>query len=226
VSDSTPGQRLLGKDELDSAADRAPGGFFSHRDYRTREHRVSQQVGPGTFLIANPTLRDPNFVRTVVLLCEHGEQGSMGLVINRPSEVKLVDALAEVSPLPPPEEILFLGGPVQREALLVLHRVATPIPGAQTVCGGIKLGGDMQTLLDLLAGTRGPEDRVRVYAGYAGWGEGQLEEELSIGSWVTCPAEPQFVFDAESSPLWANVLRSLGEEYAYLVNMPLDPRVN
>jgi putative transcriptional regulator len=150
----------------------------------------------------------------------------MGLVINRPSDMKVVDALADVTPRPPDHEILFLGGPVQRDSLLVLHRVTKAIPGAQAVCQGIALGGDMQTLLELLASEREPEDRVRVYAGYAGWGEGQLDEELKVGSWITCPARKHFVFDAEPGKLWAEVLRSLGSEFAYLVTMPLDPRVN
>jgi putative transcriptional regulator len=187
---------------------------------------VSQAVGPGTFLIANPTLGDPNFVRTVVLLCEHNDKGSMGLVINRPSEIRLVDALGDASPLPPPEEILYLGGPVQRDALLVLHRAAKAIPGAQAIRDGISLGGDMQTLLDLLASKRQTGDRVRVYAGYAGWGEGQLDEELGTGSWIVCPAKGHFVFDAEPDTLWEEIIRSLGSEYAYLMSMPVDPRVN
>lgn len=183
-------------------------------------------VGPGTFLIANPTLRDPNFLRTVVLLCEHNEQGSMGLIVNRPSEAKLADALSVTVPLKS-EEHLFVGGPVQPDSLLVLHRVAKTIPGAKPIADGIAFGGDMEALLGLLAVPRNDTgDRVRVYAGYSGWGAGQLDQELEAGGWITCNAEARFVFDVEPSRVWIEVLRSLGEEYAHLATMPLDPRVN
>jgi putative transcriptional regulator len=188
---------------------------------------VSQvEVGPGTFLIASPTLLDPNFQRTVVLMCEHNERGSMGLVINRRSDVALAEALAGVEIALPPDEHLFLGGPVQRDVLLVLHRTARLVPGAQPVKDGIALGGDMQVLLALLGAGRGGGDRVRVYAGYAGWGVGQLARELESGSWVTCPAAARFVFDVAPSEVWAEVLRSLGPDYARLATVPLDPRVN
>lgn len=187
---------------------------------------MTSEVGPGTFLIASPVLSDPNFARSVVLLCEHNERGSMGLVVNRPTDAKLVDVVSGISVPLPPEERVYYGGPVQPEALLVLHRVAKSITGEQAIAAGMALGGDMQELIQLMVDPREPEDRVRVYAGYAGWGAGQLESELLQGGWITCSADARFVFDIESSEVWAEVLRSLGSEYAYLVNMPLDPRVN
>ncbi len=186
----------------------------------------NDQIEGGTLLIASPTLRDQNFVRTVVLLCEHSEKGSMGLVVNRPSETRVADALRGVTTLPPPEEILFSGGPVQAEILLVLHKVERAINGAQPVADGMALGGDMQVLVDLLAAKRSPEDRVRVYAGYAGWGAGQLAMEMATGSWFTRPATAHFVFDVEPTAMWAEAVRSLGSEYAHLITMPPDPRVN
>ena len=138
------------------------------------------EITAGTLLIASPTLRDPNFARTVVLLCEHSDAGSMGLVVNRPTATRVVDVLSGVAGLPPPEEILYRGGPVQPDILLVLHKVDTAVPGAQPVAGGMALGGDMQMLVDVLARARGPAERVRVYAGYAGWGEGQLDMEMAL----------------------------------------------
>jgi putative transcriptional regulator len=186
---------------------------------------VEGAVGPGTFLIANPTLRDPNFLRSVVLLCEHNEKGSMGLIVNRPSEAKLADALSVKLPLSP-EDRLFVGGPVQPDALLVLHRIAKTIPGAQPICDGIALGGDMQALMDLLGTPRNSKDKVRVYAGYSGWGAGQLDQELEAGGWITCSAEARFIFDFDPSQVWVEVLRSLGDEYVHLTTVPLDPRVN
>ncbi len=150
----------------------------------------------------------------------------MGLIVNRPSDRSVAEALRGVEKLPPPEERLFLGGPVQPEILLVLHRLAAPAPGAQPITDGMGLGGDMQALVDLLAAKRSPEDRLRVYAGYAGWGEGQLGAEMDSGSWFTRPASAHFVFDVEPEAMWAEVIRSLGPEYEHYITMPTDPRVN
>lgn len=186
----------------------------------------SGDITAGTLLIASPTLRDPNFARTVVLICEHADAGSMGLVINRPTGTSVAAVLGEVAKLPPPTEILYRGGPVQPDILLVLHRLDAAIPGAQPIAAGIALGGDMQVLVQALAGEHGPDERVRVYAGYAGWGEGQLAAEMATGSWFTCPATARIVFDLDPEETWSTAIRNLGPEYEHLVTMPLDPRVN
>ena len=151
----------------------------------------SLPLGTGIFLIASPTLRDPNFSRTVVLLCEHDEQG-----------------------------------PVQREIVVVLHRGAPGIEGARPIADGLALGGDQEALLEFLRGPGSAAEGVRVYSGYAGWGAGQLEDEMQAKSWITCPARASFVFAADPSLVWGEVLRSLGPRYAYLARVPLDPRVN
>jgi len=184
------------------------------------------EIKAGTLLIASPTLRDPNFARTVVLLCEHSAAGSMGLIVNRPTATKVADVLSGVTKLPPAAEILFRGGPVQPDILLVLHKVDAPVPGAQPVAGGMALGGEMQMLVDVLAQTRAPAERVRVYAGYAGWGEGQLDMEMATGSWFTYPATAEIVFDLDPEETWAAAIRGLGPDFAHLITMPLDPRVN
>lgn len=183
---------------------------------------VKTEVGSGAFLIASPTLRDPNFSRTVVLLCEHDdEEGSMGLVVNRPTTVLLdqtVEGLDATTAQP-----LFYGGPVQRDIVVVLHWDAD-VPGAHAICDGMALGGEAEHLLALL---RGPEShRVRVLSGYSGWGAGQLHNELEVGSWIVCPARARFVFESDPADMWAKVLRSLGPRYELLTRVPLDPRVN
>lgn len=179
-------------------------------------------VGPGTFLVASPILRDPNFARTVVLLCEHDdEEGSMGLVINRPTEVTLDRAVEGVAENP--EQHLWYGGPVQRDVVLVLHR-EIGVEGARSVCDGMSLGGEPDLILDLLRGPRCKD--VRVFSGYSGWSAGQLRDELEAGSWIVSPAVARVVFETEAGSIWETVLRSLGPRYAYLTGLPLDPRVN
>ncbi len=180
------------------------------------------QVGPGTFLIASPLLRDPNFHRTVVLLCEHeDDEGSMGIVVNRPDDRTLQEALGGVEPHP--SQRLWIGGPVQRDAILVLHR-KPELPGARLIVDGMAMGGDDEVLLDLLRESN--PHRARVFSGYAGWGAGQLSAELEQRSWITCTAHARFIFDTEAGDVWSAVLRSLGSRYAYLADLPADPRVN
>jgi putative transcriptional regulator len=183
---------------------------------------VHSEVGRGSFLIAHPTLRDPNFSRTVVLLCEHdAEEGSMGLVVNRPTEVRLGDTIEGLDPADP--QPLFYGGPVQRDIVVVLHHDAA-VPDAHEVCDGMALGGDAESIITLLHDTE--RRRVRVFAGYSGWGAGQLQGELETGSWIICPARARFVFENDPATLWADILRSLGPRYEILTRVPLDPRVN
>lgn len=183
---------------------------------------MPSRARPGSFLIASPILRDPNFARTVVLLCEHDdEEGSMGLVVNRPSDLTLAQTIEGFED--EAAQKLWVGGPVQRDAVLVLHRNAS-VAGARPVVDGMALGGEADELLALLRGER--QHDVRVFSGYAGWGAGQLQRELAERSWIVCPARADFVFDNDPGDTWTALLRSLGPRYAYLADIPLDPRVN
>lgn len=177
---------------------------------------------PGRLLVASPILQDPNFQRSVVLLCEHDdEEGSMGVVINRPSTLTLDESLLNAAGIAP--QPLWIGGPVQRDAVVVLHRNAD-VPGAKTLVDGMALGGEEDAIVDLLRGPRRKD--VRVFSGYAGWGAGQLAAELQERSWLVYPAQSFLVFDVPPDEVWAMVLRCLGPGFAYLANLPLDLRVN
>lgn len=181
-------------------------------------------IRAGCFLIANPTLRDPNFSRTVVLLCEHNDRGSMGLVINRPTPHTLAEA---ISGLPDrATQLLYWGGPVQQRVVLVLHRDKLDSPGAREIVDGMALGADSQALLGLLEKSACPTERVRVFSGYAGWGAGQLEAEMLLHSWIVAPGSAALVFHADPEQVWAEALISLGPQYAHLTSIPPDPRVN
>lgn len=178
----------------------------------------------GCFLIASPTLRDPNFARTVVLLCEHGEHGSLGLVVNRPTEHSVSDAISGV-----PENAtqpLFWGGPVQQHVVLVLHRHRFDAPDGEEIADGMALGGDSDVLMQILESTPNAASQVRVFSGYAGWGSGQLEAEMEEHSWIVRPGTARLVFDVDPESVWSESLIELGPRYAHLTTMPLDPRVN
>jgi len=181
-------------------------------------------VHAGCLLVANPTLRDPNFSRTVVLLCEHGDEGSMGVIVNRPTEHTLSEAITGM-----PEDAsqrLYWGGPVQPHLVLALHRDARDAPNTAPVAAGMALGTDHEALIHLLMTLPDPAHHVRVYSGYAGWAEGQLEAEMRQRSWIVSKADAGLVFDIEPDQVWERALASLGPRFAYLATMPSDPRVN
>ena len=186
----------------------------------------------GTFLIAAPSLYDPNFRQTVVLLCEHNDKGSMGLVINRPTELVLTEALRQLA-LPDRDDVIYRGGPVQPDHILILIRSDQSPSSSHHVFGAVYLGADVPTLQLLAARNTGahapaaPADAAfRGYAGYAGWGAGQLDTELATDSWITMPADSKWIFDADPRTVWPELTRALGPRYAFYADMPRDPNLN
>jgi putative transcriptional regulator len=164
----------------------------------------------------------PSFRRTVVLLGEHGEEGAMGLVLNRVSDVTVADAVPPMAPLVADDARVYVGGPVQPQAVVVLADFVDPADAGTVVVGTI---GFLPPEIDD-ASEVGDLRRVRVFAGYAGWGPGQLEAELEEGSWIVVPAEPADIFTADADGLWSEVLRREGGGLAVLAMLPDDPRVN
>jgi putative transcriptional regulator len=179
----------------------------------------------GKLLLASPTLVDPNFRRTVVLITEHSEEGAMGLVLNHPSDAAVNDAVPELAWLAedPDDEAVFVGGPVTPGGVMVLAEFAEPAAAAVTVMDNVGfVPGDVEDEEEFAAGLL----RRRVFAGHAGWGPGQLEAELEEDSWIVEDARPDDVFVDEPEELWSAVLRRMGRQYALLATMPLDPSLN
>jgi putative transcriptional regulator len=176
----------------------------------------------GQLLLASPALFDPNFRRTVVLVTEHNDEGAAGLVLNRRSETAVAAAVPDLAPLVPEEDLVYVGGPVQQSAVLVLAEFDDPGDAAMLVIddvGFVPGDGDF----DLLAGaTR----RVRVFAGYAGWGAGQLEAELEESSWIVEAAGGLDLFPEPETDLWSTVLNGKGGVYRVVALMPEDPSRN
>jgi putative transcriptional regulator len=176
----------------------------------------------GQLLLASPSLRDPNFRRTVVLVGVHNGDGAMGVILNRPSETAVADAVPQLETMVDAEEPVYVGGPVQPSSVVLLAEFLDPTPAALLVLGriGFPSGG---TDVDGLAQST---ERRRVFAGYAGWSSGQLDEEVEQGDWIAHPAGPDDVFAQEPEHLWASVLERKGGSYALLARMPMDPSVN
>jgi putative transcriptional regulator len=176
----------------------------------------------GQLLVAGPDLLDPNFRRSVILVGEHGAEGAMGVILNRPSPVSVGDAVPPLADLVDDADLVHVGGPVQPQAIVVLGDFDDPGEAAALVLGSIGfLPGEIETAADV-----GSVSRARVYAGYAGWGPGQLESEIEEESWIVERALPEDVFTDAAETLWSAVLRRKGGPFAVLALMPPDPTRN
>jgi putative transcriptional regulator len=177
----------------------------------------------GQLLIAGPPLLDPNFWRTVVLVVEHSEEGALGLVLNRPSETTVGEAVEELGELVGEDERLFIGGPVQPSAVIVLAEFEDPSDAALMAFDDV---GVLGTASDgpehLSVGVR----EARAFVGHAGWGAGQLDAELERDDWILEPATLQDVFSTQPLELWSSVLTRKGGSYALVARMPADPSAN
>jgi putative transcriptional regulator len=178
----------------------------------------------GHLLIASSDLRDPNFFQSIVLIVRHSEDGALGLVLNRPTTARIKQVWREVSGSPcVSEEPLRLGGPVEG-MLMAVH--TQPTLADMEVLPGIYYSGDPDQLRELVAATEGP---VRFYAGYAGWGDGQLEHEMDEGSWLTTPANIERIFDT-AEDAWEKLTKQIGGSGILaalgIKHVPKDPSLN
>ena len=163
-------------------------------------------------LIAMPNLEDPNFSRTVTYICEHGEHGAMGIVLNRPTELRLTDVLQHMDIADDlgaaGEQIVYLGGPVEEERGFVLHTHTAPGDSTLAVDDQISITTS-RDILEAMAKGDGP-NKTLVALGYAGWGAGQLERELQENAWLSGPAESSILFDLPAEERWEAAARLLG----------------
>lgn len=181
------------------------------------------EPGPGILLIADPFLKDPNFSRTVVFLCEHREQGSFGFVLSKLFEQTIDELISALEGFPIP---VYHGGPVQMDTIHFLHQYPDMVPDAVEVSNGIYWGGDFEVLTQLIINNAIDLNKVKFFIGYSGWGEDQLTGELKEKSWVTVDATRNLVFDTHHGDVWKNSLKRLGGEYEMMINFPIDPQLN
>jgi putative transcriptional regulator len=176
----------------------------------------------GQLLLASPALRDPNFKRAVVLVSMHTEEGAMGVVLNRPSAVTVSEAVPQLEQAVSELEPVYVGGPVQPNSIVFLAEFLDPTPAGLLVFGRIGFPAPDAGIDELTEATA----RRRVFAGYAGWGEGQLDAEIDQGDWIAQAALPEDVFTDLPEGLWSRVLTRKGGGYALVARMPADPSVN
>lgn len=188
------------------------------------------EPAPGNLLIASPTLSDPHFARTIVLLLDAGHDGALGVVLNRPSEVTVGEVLAGWGEVVSGPGVLFKGGPVETDSALAIADVSEvggagdddePV-GWRRVFANVGLV-DLDAPVELLAPAF---SGLRIFAGYAGWSAGQLEDEIAEGAWYVVPAEVHDAFESNPDRLWVEVLRRQGGQLAMLATMPVEPNLN
>lgn len=182
----------------------------------------------GKFLIAGRRLRDSNFYKTVVLIVEHGAEGAMGLVVNRPSSIRVADALAEYFELAGREDFVFLGGPVEPAALFILHDGAEFNEREQNVVEGLYVGSSPASFERIMKSASSDEADLwfRIYCGCAGWAPGQLEGELERGDWYLSDATQEALLDVDPDELWDAQMSGVGHATRIGLDTPANPEWN
>jgi putative transcriptional regulator len=181
------------------------------------------EPAPGILLIADPFLKDPNFLRTVVLICEHKEEGSFGFVLNKQIENTLDELIPGLDGFKFP---VYYGGPVQMDTLHFIHQYPDIIPGSFEISKGVYWGGDFEMVVDMIKKQEIKQGKIRFYVGYSGWSSGQLESELKEKSWLTVKAERKIIFHKKIDEIWKESLKHLGGDFEMMINFPIDPQLN
>lgn len=180
-------------------------------------------IEKGTLLIAAPFLKDADFQRSVVLLCEHQLEGSFGIILNKKTEETIGLCIEELNSCGLP---VYNGGPVNRDHIHFLHQHPASIQGGQHVADGTYWGGDFKAMTALVNSTTMDRLQIRFFRGYAGWGNAQLETEMKEKSWLTVAAQSNIVFHQRIQSIWTDSVKLLGDEFLPIINYPLDPSYN
>jgi len=187
------------------------------------KYKNAIEPGKGRLLVSEPYLPDPNFERTIVLLCDHNDDGSFGFVLNKPAEVKVAEVMEELKNF---DAVIHVGGPVQQDTLHFIHTHAD-LEGATEIAKGIYWGGHFESLLIKLDTFQVNIKDVKFFLGYSGWGAGQLAEELKADSWIVSDrVTPELVFETEHQQMWQKALKTMGGRFSVYSNYPVDPNLN
>lgn len=171
----------------------------------------------GKVLLAEPFMLDPNFKRTAVILCEHNEDGSIGFIMNRPTNMR-IDTLIE--DFPECDAEVYFGGPVQTDTIHYLHGVGDLLEDSVKITDGVYWGGNFEKLKFLINAKLISPPQIRFFIGYSGWEEGQLRNEMEYGSWVVAELDANYVFKSDPDRLWQQVMHNKGNTFSVIAEMP------
>lgn len=171
----------------------------------------------GSVLLAEPFMMDSNFRRAAVVLCEHDEEGTVGFIMNKPLDVRITDL---ISNFPAFETDLYYGGPVATDTIHYIHNVGELLDDSMEVGSGIFWGGDFGKLKDLIDSRLIQPENIRFYVGYSGWTQGQLNDELDVGSWMVTDMHPNYLFKSKPASLWEEILTTMPDPYSVIAQLP------
>jgi len=176
----------------------------------------------GRILVSQPSLSDRFFSRAVVMLAEHGPDGSFGFIVNKPANIKLSKVTSEFGEF---DTDLYLGGPVHVNSLFYVHTKGDLIQDSLKIIDGVYWGGDLSEIRRLISSGKITEKDIRFYAGYSGWQPKQLDREMKENSWIVLDGQNRYVFGSRPSHLWKKIVLTLGDEYTPWVSFPPDPNM-
>ncbi len=181
------------------------------------------KIEQGKLIIAEPFLHDPYFKRAVVLLTEHSKKGTMGFVINSPSDLKISDAIKD---FPKVDLKVFIGGPVDQDVVFYIHSFGEKVPNSIKIRKGVYWGGDFSKIQEFAKENRLNDDNIRFFVGYAGWGPSQIRDEMKRNAWFIYSCKSQYVFYKKPKRLWGKILRDNKSPFSLLSKFPDSPSLN
>lgn len=187
------------------------------------EYQNKIDVKKGRLLLSEPYLADPNFERTVILLTEHNEEGSVGFILNKPSDSRVSEVMEDLKGL---DAQLFIGGPVQQDTLHFIHQHGE-LEGAIELENGIYWGGNFDQIISMVDSGQFLLSEIKFFLGYSGWSPDQLNEELKLNSWIVSNrVSHELIFETMPDQMWKRAMHELGGRFSVYSNYPADPRMN
>jgi putative transcriptional regulator len=187
------------------------------------KYNTKIKPGPGKLLVSEPFLPDPNFERTIILVCEHNQDGSFGFVLNKPSLANVADVLDDLQNF---DGVAFVGGPVQQDTLQYVHRIEG-IEKSIEISEGVYWGGNFEKICLMVDTKQVSASDIKFFLGYSGWTSGQLDEELKENTWIVSDqVDAELIFETNAEISWQKALKLLGGRFSVYSNYPVDPRMN
>ncbi len=180
-------------------------------------------INENMLLIADPFLKDKNFIRSVIYLCSHHAEGSLGFTLNKKTNLKLNQIIPGLDSCTVP---VYAGGPVGLDTIHFLHQLPELIPDSQQVAANIYWGGDFETLKDLMRKDLINLKKIKFFIGYSGWSPGQLENEIEEKTWLSSGSNYSIIFNTPDDEIWKQSIKLLGPKFEPLINYPIDPQLN
>ena len=177
----------------------------------------------GRLLISEPSLDDSIFFKSVVLLTHHDDDESIGLILNQPTKINLNEILNNI---PLSDFPVYIGGPVEKQSLHFLHTLGELIPNSIKITNGIYVGGNFDTVIQLMKDKKITKKEIRFFVGYSGWGENQLNTEIREDGWIVESSKDDLCMSYSSPKLWSDIIKTKKTEYAIWANIPKDPNLN